>query len=73
MNKKDLWRKFMKTGKVADYLNYKNASEYTDDLPVYDEEYGMEFLEGIANDIDGQLPFDEEYSDDYEDRWDSDT
>ncbi len=27
MNKKELWDIFMKTGKVSDYLRYKNASD----------------------------------------------
>ncbi len=27
MNEKQLWKKFQKTGKVEDYLNYKKAKK----------------------------------------------
>lgn len=27
MNEKELWKKFQKTGKVEDYLNYKKAKQ----------------------------------------------
>ncbi len=27
MNDKELWKKFQKTGKVEDYLNYKKAKK----------------------------------------------
>lgn len=43
MNKKDLWDRFIQTGKISDYLNYKkaqNRNEY--DFP--DSEAGEEFF-----------------------------
>lgn len=72
MNKKDLWQKFMKTGKVSDYLNYKNANEFIDELPVYDEEFAEEFAEEEQDDYDDES-FGEENDHDYEDRWIGDT
>ncbi len=43
MNKNELWQIFMKTGKVSDYLNYKNARDDTV-FPIYeDEEFSDEF------------------------------
>lgn len=41
MNKRDLWETFMKTGKVSDYLRYKNADKYDPD--GYDAEIAEEF------------------------------
>lgn len=44
MTKKELWNIFMKTGKVSDYLKYKNApSERLDDLDNMDMEAAEEF------------------------------
>ncbi len=44
MNKKDLWNIFMKTGKVADYLRYKNAADrHLDTLDSMDMEAAEEF------------------------------
>lgn len=44
MNKKDLWNIFMKTGKVSDYLRYKNASDsYNGSLDSMDMEAAEEF------------------------------
>ncbi|MCM1545154.1 MAG: hypothetical protein NC110_07645 [Ruminococcus sp.] len=60
MDKKSLWRKFMKTGKVSDYLNYKNASQNVDSLPIYDDEFSEEFAEEVFG---GQS--DEGYDHDY--------
>lgn len=48
MNKKDLWQVFMKTGKVSDYLNYKNARD-TDSFPIEEEE---EFSEELTPDYE---------------------
>lgn len=57
MNKKELWQKFMKTGKVTDYLEYKNAK----DAPDIFDEYVEEFSEELT--ADPQRKF-EEYEDD---------
>lgn len=73
MGKKELWRKFMRTGKVSDYLNYKNATEFADDLPVYDDEFTEEFSREFANEIDLDFPSSEVHDDDYENGWDSNT
>ncbi len=43
MNKKDLWNIFMKTGKVSDYLRYKNAADgHRDSLSAMDMEAAEE-------------------------------
>lgn len=57
MNKKELWQKFMKTGKVTDYLDYKNAKETPDIFSEYDEEASDEFAIDLERDF-------EEYEDD---------
>ncbi len=31
MNKKDLWDRFIRTGKISDYLNYRKAESFPDD------------------------------------------
>lgn len=65
MTKKDLWKVFMRTGRVADYLNYKNAPESQD---VYsflsDEEISEEFAQEFINNYDSDFPLSEAYSDD---------
>lgn len=54
MSKKDLWRIFMKTGRVSDYLNYKNArdEEGSFEHDVTSEEFAEEFV----NNFDGDFP-----------------
>lgn len=43
MNKKDLWDRFIQTGKISDYLNYKKAQSHGGyDFP--DAEAGEEFF-----------------------------
>ncbi len=42
MTKKELWNKFMQTGKISDYLNYSRASEFED------EAEDAEFAEEIS-------------------------
>ena len=55
----------MKTGKVSDYLNYRNAPENQD---VYsflsDEEISEEFAQEYINNYDVDFPLSEEYYDD---------
>ena len=64
MDKKDLWNIFMKTGKVSDYLRYKNApSERSNNLDSMDVEAAEEFY--INN------PYAEEFGYDDFDRWDN--
>lgn len=53
MNKRDLWEAFMKTGKVSDYLKYRNADKY--DIDGYDAEIAEEFYTDSPN------PEDREY------------
>lgn len=48
MNKKQLWEKFMSTGKVSDYLNYKKAESYFDD-DFDDSEFSDEFIPSNIN------------------------
>ena len=48
MNKKQLWEKFMSTGKVSDYLNYKKAENLFDD-DFDDSEFSDEFLSSNIN------------------------
>ena len=31
MNKKDLWDRFIRTGKISDYLEYRRAESFPDD------------------------------------------
>ena len=57
MNKKELWQKFVKTGKVTDYLEYKNAKESPD---IFDE-YDTEFSDELSVDLERDF---EEYEDD---------
>ena len=64
MDKKELWNIFMKTGKVSDYLRYKNApSERSNNLDSMDVEAAEEFY--INN------PYAEEFGYDDFDRWDN--
>lgn len=42
MNKHELWENFIKSGKVSDYLKYKNASGY--DNEGLDEEIAEELF-----------------------------
>lgn len=63
MNKGQLWKIFMKTGKVSDYLNYKNAEDH--DYPLEDnsemsEELAQEFAKTLGEDVADD---DEEYYD----------
>ena len=70
MNKKELWRIFMKTGRVSDYLNYKNARD-EGEIPFSAAEFSEEFSQEFINNFDGDFPEVErrsaEYSDDDED------
>lgn len=63
MTKKDYWQIFMKTGKVSDYLNYKNAKEEEDAFPPFDEEVSDEFAVDFINNFDSDFPALEEYED----------
>lgn len=71
MGKKELWKIFMKTGKVSDYLNYKNARD-EEEIPFSKREYSEEFAQEFINNFDSDFPEVErrrkaEYSDDDED------
>lgn len=56
MNKKELWQIFMKTGKVSDYLNYKNARDSVG-FPLDDEEeVSEEFASDYINNFDTDFP-----------------
>ena len=56
MTKKDLWRKFMKTGSVADYLEYSRAKDESDVPNWFDDEMSAEFAEEFINNFDGDFP-----------------
>ncbi len=71
MGKKELWKIFMKTGKVSDYLNYKNARDESE-VPFDSESFSEEFAQEFINNFDSDFPAmekrsDAEYSDDDED------
>ena len=77
MGKKELWRIFMRTGKVSDYLNYKNARDEKKATPFFGDEISEEFAEEFVNNFDSDFPAmekrdDIEYSDDYGDFTDYD-
>lgn len=61
MNKKELWQVFMKTGKVSDYLNYKNARDSESFPPYEDEEIAEEFA---SDDLENSEPVYPEYYED---------
>ena len=63
MNKRQLWENFIKSGKISDYLKYKNASAY--EIPdAYDEEVAEELFFDDPNLEDFNYdPQDRRYSD----------
>ncbi|MGN0468738.1 MAG: hypothetical protein ACI4GY_08455 [Acutalibacteraceae bacterium] len=64
MTKKELWQIFMKTGKVSDYLNYKNARDVENLTNLEDEEISDEFARDYINNYDSDFPaHGEEYED----------
>lgn len=71
MGKRELWKIFMKTGKVSDYLNYKNARDEKKAAPFFADEVSEEFAEEFINNFDSDFPAMErrdnaEFTDDYE-------
>ena len=56
MTKKELWRKFMKTGSVADYLEYSRARDDSGAPNYYDEDVSNEFAEEFINNFDSDFP-----------------
>ncbi len=73
MNKKELWRKFMSTGSVSDYLEYKKARDRELVSDIFDSEVSPEFAQEFINNFDSDFPamdrkktdmIYEEYSDD---------
>ena len=77
MEKKELWKIFMRTGKVSAYLNYKNARDEKKATPFFGDEISEEFAEEFVNNFDSDFPAmekrdDIEYSDDYGDFTDYD-
>ncbi len=62
MNKRELWDNFIKSGKVSDYLKYKNASGY--DNESANEEFAEELFFDDPNLEDFNYdPQDRRYSD----------
>lgn len=62
MNKRELWDNFIKSGKVSDYLKYKNASGY--DNESTNEEFAEELFFDDPNLEDFNYdPQDRRYSD----------
>ena len=64
MNKKDLWDKFIRTGKISDYLRYRRAERIADDDETDDSEFADELYPECLNG--------EDYNYDNEDEWYSD-
>ena len=74
MNKKELWRKFMSSGSVSDYLEYKKARDRELVRDIFDSEVSPELAEEFINNFDSDFPamdrkktnmiYDGEYSDD---------
>lgn len=65
MNKKDLWDKFIRTGKISDYLRYRKAERTAPDDFDEDEEFANELYPECINGEDNCY--------DDEDQWYSDT
>lgn len=61
MDKKALWDKFIRTGKVSDYLRYRRAERI-------DESYAAD-SEEFADELYPECPNGEECSYDDEDQW----
>lgn len=62
MNKKSLWDKFIRTGKISDYLSYRRAERFADDDELTEYE--------IAQEIHPECPNGEDYRyDDQNDRY----
>lgn len=51
MDKSQLWKKFMQTGKVSDYLNYKNAQSPFEDDAEISEELAQEYIRNFGREI----------------------
>lgn len=53
MNRQELWENFIRSGKVSDYLKYKNASGYDGDSEEFAEEIFADDpnLEDFNNDV----------------------
>lgn len=51
MDKSQLWKKFMQTGKVSDYLNYKNAQSPFEDDAEISEELAQEYVRNFGREI----------------------
>lgn len=64
MNRKELWQIFMRTGKVSDYLNYKNARDKEALTDLGDAEVSEEFAKDFINNYDSDFP---ESNEEYED------
>lgn len=58
MDKHELWENFIKTGKVSDYLKYRNANPLERD--DYNEEIADELYIGDTNPEDFNYDFDED-------------
>ncbi len=66
MTKKELWRKFMKTGRISDYLAYQRSKEVASEplASAFSEELADEFIQNFDVDFpDVSLPKAEEYLD----------
>lgn len=58
MTKKDLWRKFMKTGRISDYLAYQRAKEEPSQTleSAFTEEMADEFIQNFDVDFPAVPP-----------------
>ena len=71
MDKKALWDKFIRTGKISDYLRYRKAERSYDE--VEDSDYFEDFDEEIADELYPDCPNGEDCDYDDEDQWYSDS
>lgn len=56
MNKKELWKKFISTGRVSDYIEYKKARDREAVSALFDNEVTTEFAEEFISNFDNDFP-----------------
>ena len=59
MNKKELWKRFMKTGRISDYLAYQRARDREDNgdfSAMFSSELAEEFAQNFDNDFPAMEP-----------------
>ena len=56
MTENELWRIFMKTGRVSDYIKYMNVRDLSERLSPYGNDYSSELAEEFINNFDSDFP-----------------